>query len=291
MWRVLLPLLCLSSAATAGGKKWPDLKIRFGLNPLSSRNFASQPRTKTDAEEAGWKQLSNCSNNDHFLGLRYANPRDDSIVLIFDNSTEGYIAGSQSVLKKKITPIIGFNRSAYVLDEWLDKTEAYFTTAYFVDPAVICDGGRTEEQWEEQGTGDRLLIQIGETPDKLYNIPLTRTEMEKKPGWFDHFCFFGMGDHWMQSNYKPDQDCAPQLPLQILYDGDDINGFVWAHSADLGKRWEHPTTRSIRAIIDRPPTCVMDYLKEPGMSSLHHYFYSYPYLTTCSIWCYLFGCT
>ena len=60
--------------------------------------------------------------------------------------------------------------------------------------------------------------------------------MEQTPGWFDHFCFIGMGDHFMQFNYQPGQDCASVLPIQILYDGDDINGFVWQHSGNLGDR-------------------------------------------------------
>jgi hypothetical protein len=64
---------------------------------------------------------------------------------------------------------------AHQLDMWKDQ-EAYFATAYFVDPAIICAGGRFTEEWESQGTGDRLLVQVGETPDSLLNIPLTREE-------------------------------------------------------------------------------------------------------------------
>ena len=33
------------------------------------------------------------------------------------------------------------NSPYYVLDSWLSE-EAYFTTAYFVDTAIICNGGR-----------------------------------------------------------------------------------------------------------------------------------------------------
>ena len=40
---------------------------------------------------------------------------------------------------------------------------AYLTTMYFVDPSIICAGGRTQEQFESQGTGDRLVIQVGGT--------------------------------------------------------------------------------------------------------------------------------
>ena len=38
---------------------------------------------------------------------------------------------------------------------------AYLTTMYFVDPSIICAGGRTQEQFDSQGTGDRLVIQVG----------------------------------------------------------------------------------------------------------------------------------
>ena len=48
---------------------------------------------------------------------------------------------------------------AYQLD-YLGDWEAYFTTAYFVDPAIICNGGRTEAEFQSQGLGDRLVVQV-----------------------------------------------------------------------------------------------------------------------------------
>ena len=38
--------------------------------------------------------------------------------------------------------------------------DAYLTTMYFVDPNIICSGGRTQEMFDTQGTGDRLIIQV-----------------------------------------------------------------------------------------------------------------------------------
>ena len=49
----------------------------------------------------------------------------------------------------------------------------------------------------------------------------------------------------------------------------------------LISRWEHPDAMAVSAIIDRPPTCVSDALEYPGLSTMHHYFYNYPWLTTC----------
>ena len=31
----------------------------------------------------------------------------------------------------------------------------------------------------------------------------------------------------------------------------------------------------------RPPTCITDLLEYPGLSTMHHYFYNYPWLTVC----------
>ena len=172
---------------------------------------------------------------------------------------------------------------AYQLDMWKDQ-EAYFATVYFVDPAVICAGGRSSEEWESQGTGDRLLVQVGETPDSLLNIPLTREEADMEPLWYDHYCFIGMGDHYLQFNYQPDQDCFKVLPLQILFSEGIINGFVWQHTVMLpGDQWEHPDEMAIGAIIDRPATCIMDLVENPGISTMYHYFYDYPWLTLCPL--------
>ena len=38
--------------------------------------------------------------------------------------------------------------------------DAYLTTMYFVDPNIICAGGRTQDMFDTQGTGDRLIIQV-----------------------------------------------------------------------------------------------------------------------------------
>jgi len=136
---------------------------------------------------------------------------------------------------------------------------------------------------EHLGTGDRILVQYGST-DNLINIPLTRAEGDLDATWFDHLCFNGMGDHYLQFDYTPGQDCNAVLPFQILYTEGVINGFVWQHMANLpGDRWEHPDTRAVSVIIDRPPTCIADLLERPGLSTMHHFFYPEPHLTKCPV--------
>ena len=78
------------------------------------------------------------------------------------------------------------------------------------------------------------------------------------------------------------QDCSEVFPVQLLYDGGVLNGFVWQHMANLpGDKWEHPDAMAVSAIIDRPPTCVGDLLEYPGLSTMHHYFYDNPWFTVC----------
>ena len=132
-------------------QSWPAFQTTFG-------SFWQQPRTRGEAEAGGWIQLSPCS--DKFLGNRYANPNDDSIILIYDDA--GFIAGSQSVVPAELVDPDVMDMSvqpAYQLDAWFD-IPAYITTMYFVDPDIICNGGRSQEQFDNQGTGDRLVIQV-----------------------------------------------------------------------------------------------------------------------------------
>ena len=273
----LFPLLSIVAAAG----EWPALKTTWGFNIFGSA-FHDRPRTVAEAEKDGWTLIGSCDGQ--WLGHRYADPADPSLLMIYDDA--GYIAGVQSgLLKSDVDESVGnfANLPIYQSGDFFGEP-AYFTTAYFVDPEVICNGGRTEDDFNKFGTGDRLLFQVGATPDQLYAAPLTQDEADANSDWYDHYCFLGMGDHYIQYNYTPDQDCAAVLPIQVLYDQGVLNGFVWQHLAGLpGDKWEHPDETAIGAIIDRPPTCLLDSVAYPGLSTMHHYFYSYPWLVLCPL--------
>jgi len=277
---VLLSFLFCWSLVPAQAQSWPALKTTFG-------SLWDQPRTQAEAESSGWRLLGSCS--DKFLGERYGHPDDNSIIIIFD--VAGFIAGTQSVVPvdKVDSSLVDMTRmAAYQLDTWFD-VPAYLTTVYFTDTDIICNGGRSQEQFDSEGTGDRLIVQVGPTatPDNLISVPLSKSEAGSDPAWFDHYCFIGMGDHFLQFNYQPDQDCHDVLPLQLLYDdGYDgiLAGYVWQHVANLdGDRWEHPTHFAVDSIINSPPTCVNDYVDNPGLSTMHHYFWNYPLLILCPL--------
>ena len=55
--------------------------------------------------------------------------------------------------------------------------------------AIICTTGRTQEDFDEQGTGDRVVLQNG---DALTTIPPTESDVADTD-WTNGQCFFSMG--------------------------------------------------------------------------------------------------
>ena len=92
----------------------------------------------------------------------------------------GYIAGMQSVVMKEYTKnnenYDFTNNPFYILDDWNGEA-AYFATAYFVDTSIICNGGRTEEEFQSEGTGNRLSFQNGPYNTNLMEAPTTEDEL------------------------------------------------------------------------------------------------------------------
>ena len=88
----------------------------------------------------------------------------------------------------------------------MNLTDAYYATVYFVDPAIICNGGRTEEEFSVQGTGDRLSLQNGPTSADLIHVPLNESEVASDV----HIRFYRIPSHlhvFMQKfcrNFGPD---------------------------------------------------------------------------------------
>jgi len=281
--KVLLFLsLC---AAAAFADKWPNLKTTFGT-PITPHAYESQPRTRDEAIEFGYSKVSadyGCADGP-YLGEAYADPDEPSFVVLFDEA--GYVAGVRSVVLASAIDlsVTHVDQSPWYVQDTFFGQDAWYLTAYFVDPNLICNGGRTAEQWEEQGTGDRFWVQIGSTQDTFVKAPLTEAEFDGEgfDNWYRHYCFVGMGQHYTENNYDVNQNCDDFLPMHLLYDGGVLTGFVMAHQASLpGHRWEKPNKWAIRNIINTPPTCMLDAVDSPGLVTLHHFFYNHPSLTLC----------
>ncbi|PAA69604.1 hypothetical protein BOX15_Mlig030495g1 [Macrostomum lignano] len=125
--------LCIAASLLVGcavAQDWDDLRVRFGMNPLS--NFVQMPRTVADATSQGFKQETNCDGAaNKFLGRRFVHRNGDrSIMLLYD--VNGIIAGIQTNVPKST----GFPTAAHKKfhDMWVEEPNAHVLTAYFVDP-------------------------------------------------------------------------------------------------------------------------------------------------------------
>jgi len=275
-----LSFALLLGAVVSAAAEWPNLVTTFGPIPgLNPNWYDPQPRTLNELTEDGWVQISSCADeHPNFPGDRFVRSEaDKDMVIILDGN--GYIAGMQSVvMKEKVTDefINYFDNPYYVLDAWFSE-EAYFTTAYFVDTAIICNGGRTEEEFIAEGTGNRLSFQNGPTNSDLQEIPLTEEGVNDSDEWYVHLCFDNMGYHIFSFPPSADAspggalDCTDVAPWQVLYFNGILNGFVFQHSAAMldSPRFEHPVPQLLGNFAIDPPQCVVDLSKNPGSSTLH----------------------
>ena len=87
-----------------------------------------------------------------------------------------------------------------------------------------------------------------------------------------------MGRHYFQLNYDVNAPCDDLTPIQLIYSGGVLNGFVWQHPAALpmdGGRWEEVNSFALGQIVDRPPQCLYDLVESPGVRTMHTYLRNY----------------
>ena len=109
----------------------------------------------------------------------------DNREIIVITDANGFIAGMQAAVPFNLTlndEWYNFRTSPYYLMDKLLGDYYFFSTAYFVAPETICTGGRTQAQFEEEGTGNRLALQTGPYPAEYFltDIPRDEGELERK---------------------------------------------------------------------------------------------------------------
>lgn len=77
------------------------------------------------------------------------------------------------VPKADTVPEMNFDSSKWYRPDTVLDTQVYLTTVYFVDPSVICGSGRSQSEFDSEGTGNRLLFQNGPTSSDVMTAPLT----------------------------------------------------------------------------------------------------------------------
>jgi len=263
-------LVCLVPTVSAwffsDSPEWDGLRVTFGLNPFDSDHFDRLPRTVEDATGDGWTLIESCDVTKPWRGERYALGGDYAVILLFD--VNGYIAGIQTSIPNNQAN--GYPRNT-LRPPFMVDGDRYTISAYFVDPSIICAGGRTASDFNTQGTGTGLYLQRTENPLDSERIPTDQTDLvQNHPEWTEGKCFWSMGKHYWY-NLTPDMNCEDYYPVFLLYNDRKVNAFGWAMLTDLSsERYEHPTADVINLFIKNPPQCLIGQT-EP-MSTMHIYF-------------------
>lgn len=74
------------------------------------------------------------------------------------------------------------------------KLNRLLFTSVCILSATICSAGRTQTQFDAEGTGTALSFQVGTTPSSLIRIPSAQTDV---PAPFkEGKCFVAMGEKY-----------------------------------------------------------------------------------------------
>jgi len=222
-----------------------------------------------------------------FYGTPVTDPNDSLMHLLLD--VNGIIAGIQAWFPhdEVLTPEneYRYGNVAMYQNITVNGRTFFVVTAYFVEPSIICEGGRTEESLTTEGTGTGLWFQNGPTPADLIQVPMNRADAEAE-GWSHNSCFPGMGRHnFFQVDKFEETGCLETRPAFILYNKqDEMTGFGFtAQGVAASARWvEHPPNLAIELILGEPvPQCVLDQNTLVGTTTMHVYFVDHPWNFNC----------
>lgn len=271
MNRVFAIVFLFTVSAVYGAKPaWDGLRTTWSLNPFSPWAFQSQPRDLQHIGDYTFRDNQCQISNAKFLGQRYWYKQDPALTLLFD--TNGIIAGMQtSIPKATYTP------SDYLENRnFVDDGDYWTLTAYFVDPSIICAGGRTNDELSEQGTGTGLWLQWGPDPVKdSILVPSSEDDVKKTPWKYGH-CFWTMGNHYWY-NVTKDMDCGNYIPNCLMYNKGKLTAFCFSVNALLqSPRYEHPTNKQAKSFIDPVPDCFFTDPSFKKSSTMHVYLIDNP---------------
>uniref|UniRef100_A0A0B7AVX3 Uncharacterized protein n=1 Tax=Arion vulgaris TaxID=1028688 RepID=A0A0B7AVX3_9EUPU len=249
---------------------WNNLKVKWNFTPFNG--FFTMPRTVADAVSNNFVKVSDCDVNAPWRGARYIKNGDYALTLLYD--INGYVAGIQTGIPKKLANGFPFPslRPPFVSDG-----DRWALTAYFTDPGTICTTGRSEAQFNEEGTGTNLYFQNSTTPEASFKIPQNEADMAATQ-WTEGKCFVTMGKHWWY-NLSVDMKKESMFPAFLLFNGGKLNGFGWAMTTPLPSEiYEHPPLSSYKLFMKEVPKFLAEV---ETISTLHIFLTKYQIANFC----------
>jgi len=262
---------------------------------INTTGYNSIPLTATDALADGWFNGSTtCDNGGQFNGFQFYLQNSDgsfdtSVSALYD--INGVVVGFQMNIPVSVATANANNNYQWTnipmfLSTTVNGVATYTLTAYLVDPSTICNTGRNVNDLQTVGTGTGLWFQNGTDPTQLFQAPMNRPDALNQ-GWSNNKCFVGMGVHnWYQQETYDSNDCATVLPAFLLYNLNDTLigwGFEFVGTA-IAPRYEQPPAAVIKTIVgDNVSQCLIDHANGVGVTTMHVFLTTNPFLQNCVI--------
>jgi hypothetical protein len=253
---------------------WDDLRIKWDVNIFDENTFRQYPLTQADAVSQGFDAVDaeGAACEDGLPGSRYATDGDLTTIVVYD--ANGFIAGVQMAISQSDAAANGggypFDQMSAFRPQTIDGVDYWVLAAYFVEPSVVCVG-RTQEEFEESGTGTGLYIMTGPELTDYENPANTEGEVGSSE-WVHGYCFLSMGEHYWY-NVSEDLPCDEMFPAFLLYNQGELTGFGWAvQGIYQSDHTEYPPSFVLNLFINPIPTCLPGIVDDIGVTTQHIYF-------------------
>lgn len=278
---VLLCVFALSAAVTAAYKpvKWTDLYVKWNmlsyLSYITGHAYFKVPLSTAEARRQAWAQAA--SSN---VTTTWCLQEDPRVCVLYD--LQGTVAGMQvslpvADLQFKGSPYDVTAHPLFMRERLFDMD--VFTARYFlVDQETLQAGGR--ERADELGTG--LWLQSGAD---FINVPRNADDLPARH-WTRENCVLEMGRHYYY-NISERLPCEDMEPFFLLVDHkkDALHGVgfqtVGQASVKNRKWFESVPASAVRPTLPNAPQCLVDWVAQYGIISLHMYFVDKPWFILC----------
>ncbi|KAK3094820.1 hypothetical protein FSP39_006639 [Pinctada imbricata] len=249
-------------------------RVTAGRNFSDPNILAGVPKTERDAAIQGFSMISDCSGN--FLGRRYIQNKDSSLILIYD--VNGVIAGIQTGIPVGL--VGGYPTENLIPRPFVPEGSFLYLTTYFIEPGKICTTGRNRAEVSSIGTGTDLYLQNGFDPIKdSVIVPRNQSDLQNTL-WTPGRCYPGQGTHFSY-NLRPDMPCEELVPIHLIYNRGRLKGFAFIFLSQIQsaqKRYENYDKDYFSAIYRTMPSCLY---KAGPITSLHVFLVDNPLMHQC----------
>ncbi|XP_034235668.1 uncharacterized protein LOC117642013 [Thrips palmi] len=288
---LVVAVVAMAASATAwfhSGTVQNKFIVTYSIipDPFHKLSFFTMPRTLKEAQKDRWLFSDHRPQDNTTVYCRWGDYR---VCVLFD--LQGSVAGIRLSVEKGEIDAAGFDLQN--VPEWelnwnpTDLDVVYSATVFFQSKEELLAGGRTLSKDDLTAPNGIYILQtdINGTETNRLHVATHQSKAESA-GFTEQSCFFGMGKHYFQELRK-DGKCEDHRPYFLLYgpDTQELNGFGFVQYGKVstdGRGWfESPPAMVAKKIAPNSPACLEDWVNTYGLFTMHVYFVSDPYYTSC----------